>query len=123
MGVSLLIKEDSTGGLESIQFLMNPTRRTVGKNLQACLACSAFRPNTNVDTLHHICSMRWGHDLPEELAPLSFILRARTVPLRNLGGCLSPDNAWMIIQGVLFVVYMCYWFDTSAKTAHSIPPS
>ncbi|KAL7520083.1 hypothetical protein ACHAWX_004828 [Stephanocyclus meneghinianus] len=44
--------------------------------------------------------MRWGHDLPEELAPLSFILRARTVPLRNLGGCLSPDNAWMIIQGI-----------------------
>lgn len=44
--------------------------------------------------------MRWGHDLPEELAPLSFILRARTVPLRNLGACLSPDNAWMIIQGI-----------------------
>jgi O-acetylhomoserine (thiol)-lyase len=30
--------------------------------------------------------MRWGHDLPAELAPLAFILRARTVPLRNLGG-------------------------------------
>lgn len=44
--------------------------------------------------------MRWGHDLPEELAPLSYILRARTVPLRNLGGCMSPDNAWMIIQGI-----------------------
>eukprot|EP00804_Cyclotella_cryptica_P005875 CCRYP_000160-RB/>CCRYP_000160-RB protein AED:0.37 eAED:0.37 QI:390/0.77/0.6/1/0.22/0.2/10/0/388 len=44
--------------------------------------------------------LRWGHDLPEDLAPLSFILRARTVPLRNLGGCLSPDNAWMIIQGI-----------------------
>jgi len=44
--------------------------------------------------------MRWGHDLPAELAPLSYILRARTVPLRNLGGCLSPDNSWMIIQGI-----------------------
>mmetsp|Transcript_36711 Transcript_36711/g.66039 ORF Transcript_36711/g.66039 Transcript_36711/m.66039 type:complete len:446 (+) Transcript_36711:104-1441(+) len=44
--------------------------------------------------------MRWGHDLPEALAPLSFILRARTVPLRNLGGCMSPDNAWMVIQGI-----------------------
>jgi O-acetylhomoserine (thiol)-lyase len=44
--------------------------------------------------------MRWGHDLPETLAPLSFILRARTVPLRNLGACLSPDNAWIIIQGI-----------------------
>jgi O-acetylhomoserine (thiol)-lyase len=44
--------------------------------------------------------MRWGHDLPAELAPLAFILRARTVPLRNLGGCLSPDNSWMILQGI-----------------------
>ncbi|KAL7511113.1 hypothetical protein ACHAXN_008811 [Cyclotella atomus] len=44
--------------------------------------------------------MRWGHVLPAELAPLAFILRACTVPLRNLGGCMSPDNAWMIVQGI-----------------------
>ena len=44
--------------------------------------------------------MRWGHDLPAELAPLSYILRARTVPLRNTGGCMSPDNAWMFTQGI-----------------------
>lgn len=44
--------------------------------------------------------LRWGHDLPESLAPLAFKLRALTVPLRNLGGCLSPDNAWMIVQGI-----------------------
>jgi len=44
--------------------------------------------------------LRWGHDLPEVLAPLAFILRMRTVPLRNLGACLSPDNAWMFLQGV-----------------------
>jgi O-acetylhomoserine (thiol)-lyase len=24
----------------------------------------------------------------------------RTVPLRNLGGCISPDNAWMFLQGI-----------------------
>ena len=35
--------------------------------------------------------MRWGHDLPDALQPLSFILRARTVPLRNLGACLSRE--------------------------------
>ena len=35
--------------------------------------------------------MRWGHDLPDSLAPLSFILRARTVPLRNLGACMSRE--------------------------------
>lgn len=44
--------------------------------------------------------LRWGHDLPEALAPLAYKLRALTVPLRNLGGCMSPDNAWMIIQGI-----------------------
>jgi O-acetylhomoserine (thiol)-lyase len=44
--------------------------------------------------------LRWGHDLPAELAPLSFILRARTVPLRNLGSCISADNSWMFLQGL-----------------------
>ena len=36
--------------------------------------------------------LRWGMDLPEPLAPLAYILRMRTVPLRNLGSCISPDN-------------------------------
>ena len=36
--------------------------------------------------------LRWGIDLPEALAPLAYILRMRTVPLRNLGSCISPDN-------------------------------
>ena len=44
--------------------------------------------------------LRWGHDLPATLAPLAFILRARTVPLRNLGSCISPDNSWMMLQGI-----------------------
>lgn len=44
--------------------------------------------------------LRWGHDLPEPLAPLAFILRMRTVPLRNLGSCISPDNSWMFLQGI-----------------------
>lgn len=44
--------------------------------------------------------LRWGHDLPEMLAPLAFILRMRTVPLRNLGACIAPDNAWQFIQGI-----------------------
>ncbi len=50
------------------------------------------------DTSYH--GLRWGHDLPEPLAPLAFILRMRTVPLRNLGACLAPDNAWAVLQGV-----------------------
>lgn len=44
--------------------------------------------------------LRWAHDLPEPLAPLAFILRMRTGPLRNLGACISPDNAWIILQGI-----------------------
>ncbi len=44
--------------------------------------------------------MRWGHDLPEPLKPLAYILRMRTVPLRNLGACLAPDNAWFLLQGI-----------------------
>lgn len=50
------------------------------------------------DTSYH--GLRWGHDLPEALSPLAFILRMRTVSLRNAGNCLSPDNAWMFLQGV-----------------------
>ena len=50
------------------------------------------------DTSYH--GLRWGHDLPEPLAPLAFILRMRTVPLRNLGACIAPDNSWMFLQGI-----------------------
>lgn len=50
------------------------------------------------DSSYH--GLRWGHDLPEPLAPLAFILRMRTVPLRNLGACISPDHSWMFLQGI-----------------------
>lgn len=43
--------------------------------------------------------LRWAHDLPAPLAPVAFALRLRTVPLRNLGAAISPDNAWIFIQG------------------------
>lgn len=43
--------------------------------------------------------LRYAHDLGD-LAPLAFILRMRLVPLRNLGACMSPDNAWMFLQGI-----------------------
>jgi O-acetylhomoserine (thiol)-lyase len=44
--------------------------------------------------------LKWGLDLPAPLAPVAYILRMRTVPLRNLGSCISPDNSWMFIQGI-----------------------
>jgi O-acetylhomoserine (thiol)-lyase len=43
---------------------------------------------------------KWAHDLPAPLAPVAFALRLRTVPLRNLGACTSPDNAWIFLQGI-----------------------
>jgi O-acetylhomoserine (thiol)-lyase len=49
---------------------------------------------------HSYHGLRWGHDLPAPLAPLAFILRMRTVPLRNLGACIAPDHSWMFLQGI-----------------------
>jgi O-acetylhomoserine (thiol)-lyase len=43
--------------------------------------------------------LRFASDLGD-LNPLAFILRMRTVPLRNLGGAISPDNCWMFLQGL-----------------------
>ena len=43
--------------------------------------------------------LRFAHDLGP-LSPIAFALRARLVPLRNLGACLNPDNAWLALQGL-----------------------
>ncbi len=44
--------------------------------------------------------LRWALDLSPELRKTAFALRLRTVALRNLGACLSPDNAWFFLQGI-----------------------
>ncbi len=43
--------------------------------------------------------LRFARDLGE-LNPLAFILRLRTVGLRNLGPTLAPDAAWLFLQGL-----------------------
>ncbi len=43
--------------------------------------------------------IRFAHDLGD-MNSIAFILRMRLVPLRNLGACISPDNAWMFLQGL-----------------------
>ncbi len=48
------------------------------------------------DSYHGI---RWAHDLGD-MNPVAFALRLRLVPLRNLGACISPDNAWFFLQGI-----------------------
>ncbi len=53
---------------------------------------------TEPDANYH--GLRWALDLPEALSPIAFALRVRTVPLRNLGACISPDNSWAFLQGL-----------------------
>ncbi|MBE9068693.1 O-acetylhomoserine aminocarboxypropyltransferase/cysteine synthase [Leptolyngbya cf. ectocarpi LEGE 11479] len=43
--------------------------------------------------------LRFAHDLGP-LAPIAYTLRMRLVPLRNLGACIAPDNAWIFLQGL-----------------------
>jgi len=49
------------------------------------------------DASYH--GIRYARDLGE-FNPLAFIFRMRLVPLRNLGACISADNAWMFLQGI-----------------------
>ncbi|MGA2507507.1 MAG: O-acetylhomoserine aminocarboxypropyltransferase/cysteine synthase family protein [Chitinispirillaceae bacterium] len=53
---------------------------------------------TEPDANYH--GLKWALDLPQILAPIAFALRLRTVPLRNLGAAISPDNSWIFLQGV-----------------------
>lgn len=53
---------------------------------------------TEPDENYH--GLRWAIDLPAPLAPIAFALRVRTVPLRNLGAAISPDNSWLFLQGI-----------------------
>jgi len=41
-----------------------------------------------------------GIDFAEEFGPLAFIMRARAEGLRDFGACMSPANAFQILQGV-----------------------
>lgn len=43
--------------------------------------------------------LRYAHDLGE-WNHIAFAMRMRLVPLRNLGACISPDNAWIFLQGI-----------------------
>jgi len=58
---------------------------------------SKFTLYNEPDPSYH--GIRYAHDLGD-LNPVAFIMRMRLVPLRNLGACLSPDNAWIFLQGL-----------------------
>jgi O-acetylhomoserine (thiol)-lyase len=56
-----------------------------------------FPALTEPDESYH--DIRYAYDLGD-LNHLAYILRMRLVPLRNLGACISPDNAWIFLQGL-----------------------
>ncbi len=56
-----------------------------------------FRLFNKPDPSYH--DIRYAHDLGD-LNPIAYIMRMRLVPLRNLGACISPDNAWLFLQGL-----------------------
>lgn len=41
-----------------------------------------------------------GVNYAKDVGEAAFITRARVVPLRNMGGAMSPFNAWMFLQGL-----------------------
>jgi O-acetylhomoserine (thiol)-lyase len=43
--------------------------------------------------------IRWARDLGDTCS-IAYAMRMRLVPLRNLGACISPDNAWLFLQGI-----------------------
>ncbi|MFP4430506.1 MAG: O-acetylhomoserine aminocarboxypropyltransferase/cysteine synthase family protein [Spirochaetaceae bacterium] len=56
-----------------------------------------FRTMNEPDASYH--GVRYAQDLGD-LNPIAYILRMRLVPLRNLGAAISPDNAWIFLQGL-----------------------
>ena len=56
-----------------------------------------FKLFNEPDPSYH--DIRYAHDLGD-LNPVAYIMRMRLVPLRNLGACISPDNAWIFLQGL-----------------------
>jgi O-acetylhomoserine (thiol)-lyase len=52
---------------------------------------------TEPDESYH--GIRYAYDLGS-LKNMAYITRMRLVPLRNIGGCISPDNSWIFLQGL-----------------------
>lgn len=58
---------------------------------------SKFELFNEPDAGYH--GIRYARDLGD-MNKIAFIMRMRLVPLRNLGACISPDNAWIFLQGI-----------------------
>ena len=53
---------------------------------------------TEPDENYH--GLRWALDLPGTACTDRLCIALRTVPLRNLGACIAPDNSWLFLQGI-----------------------
>jgi O-acetylhomoserine (thiol)-lyase len=51
-------------------------------------------------TLSEACPAYHGIAFAEEFGPLAFLMRARAEGLRDFGACMSPANAFHLLQGV-----------------------
>ena len=56
-----------------------------------------FKTMNDPEPSYH--GIRFAQDLGP-LSPIAYILRMRVIPLRNLGAAISPDNAWLFLQGL-----------------------
>ncbi|HQB62304.1 MAG TPA: aminotransferase class I/II-fold pyridoxal phosphate-dependent enzyme, partial [Spirochaetota bacterium] len=56
-----------------------------------------FKLFNEPDESYH--GLRYAWDLGD-MNSIAFTVRMRLVPLRNLGACISPDNAWFFLQGL-----------------------
>ena len=64
-----------------------------------------------------------GLDFAEEYGPAAFIMRARAEGLRDFGACMSPANAFYILQGVeTLPVRMARHVDNTLAVARFLEP-
>ncbi len=57
-------------------------------------ASGRFRDFTDPDPSYH------GISYTQSFGPLAFIIKARVQGLRDTGACLSPFNAFLLLQGI-----------------------
>ncbi len=60
-----------------------------------------------------------GMDFTEEFGPGAYLMRARKEGLRDFGACMSPNNAFQLLQGVeTLPLRMQRHMDNTRSVAH-----
>jgi len=75
-----------------------------GNSIGGCIVDSGKFPwaehKTRFARLNEPDASYHGVVYTEALGPAAYIGRARVVPLRNMGACISPFNSFLILQGI-----------------------